>query len=327
MKKFTKYLLLIALIPALFLTSCKDDDDNPVVVEENVAFATLKTHLVSSDLDLPDVLTGWITAAPAADKHDEFVGTYDIIDIRSAEDYGKGHIEGAINSSLTGILSAAQNTTKPILVVCYTGQTAGHATVALRLSGHADTKVLKWGMSGWNSTLSGPWNGNSGAENGVKAIGNANWTTDAVATDMSYDFPAITTNATTGEAILAERVELLLNGGFKGTPSSTILEDPSNYFVNNYWAAADVEHYGHIKGAHRISPLSLENGEMANLDPAQKICTYCWTGQTSSMITAYLNVIGYDATSLKFGTNNMIYTSLESHKFVTPAVDLPLATN
>ena len=51
------------------------------------------------------------------------------------------------------------------------------------------------------------------------------------------------------------------------------------------------------------------------------------TGQTSSMITAYLNVVGYDAVSLKFGSNNMIYPTLESHKFATPTVDLPLVTS
>jgi rhodanese-related sulfurtransferase len=59
-------------------------------------------------------------------------------------------------------LTTAASATKPILVVCYTGQSAGHAVVALRLSGYSDAKVLKWGMSGWRSDLAGPWEGNSG---------------------------------------------------------------------------------------------------------------------------------------------------------------------
>jgi rhodanese-related sulfurtransferase len=63
---------------------------------------------------------------------------------------------------------------------------------------------------------------------------------------------------------------------------------------------------------------------MANLDPSKEVVTYCWTGQTSSMITAYLSVLGYNTVSLKFGANGMIYDDLESHKFSTPAVDLPL---
>jgi rhodanese-related sulfurtransferase len=65
---------------------------------------------------------------------------------------------------------------------------------------------------------------------------------------------------------------------------------------------------------------------MKNIDPDKTVVTYCWTGQTSSMVTAYLNVIGYNAVSLKFGANGMIYSNLESHKFVTPTVDLPIVT-
>ena len=65
---------------------------------------------------------------------------------------------------------------------------------------------------------------------------------------------------------------------------------------------------------------------MKNYDPEKTAVTYCWTGQTSSMVTAYLNVIGYNAVSLKFGANSMIYDNLESHQFVTPTVSLPVVT-
>lgn len=326
MKKLLKYLLILTLLPALFLSSCKEDDD--VVVGGDDSFAALSTYLVANDMDLPDVLTGWIVGAPAAVVDvDAFIAAYDILDIRSAEHFTAGHIQGAVNSSLSTILEDAQNTTKPILVACYTGQTASHAVVALRLSGYSTAKVLKWGMSGWNSTLSGSWLGNSGATNGAKAIENSNWTTDPVATNQLFDYPALTTTATTGAGILEERVQTMITGGFKGISSTDVLAAPSNYFINNFWAQADVDHYGHIAGAYRISPLSLENGEMANINSDAAVVTYCWTGQTSSMITAYLNVLGYNALSLKFGANNMIYPSLVTHKFVAPANDLPLSTN
>jgi len=325
MRKLLKYFLILTLFPALFLSSCKEDDD--VVVGGDDSFATLSTYLVDNDMDLPDVLTGWIVGAPLPADLDVFLNTYDVIDIRSEADYNLGHIEDAVNSSLSTILVDAQNTTKPILVACYTGQTASHAVVALRLSGHADAKVLKWGMSGWNSTLSGSWLGNSGAANGAKAIGNSNWTTDPVAANQLFDYPALTTTATTGAGILEERVQAMITDGFKGVSSTDVLAAPSNYFINNFWAQTDVDHYGHIAGAYRLSPLSLENGEMANINFDAAVVTYCWTGQTSSMITAYLNVLGYNALSLKFGANSMIYPNLESHQFVAPANDLPLSTN
>lgn len=331
MKKLMKYFFIFTLVPTLFLSSCKEENDvytpepGPDLSEN---FETLKDYMVANDLDLPDVLTGWITAAPAQADLATFLNTYDIIDIRSADAYAAGHIEGAVNSSLENILNTAANTTKPILVACYTGQTASHAVVALRLSGYSDAKVLKWGMSGWNSTLSGPWQGKSGAENGAVGEGHTNWSaTPAIANNQTFNYPGFNTTATSGAAILEERVNAMILGGFKGVSASDVLTTPSNYFINNYWALSDVEHYGHIAGAHRIQPLSLENNEIANLDPDATICTYCWTGQTSSMITAYLNVVGYNAVSLKFGSNNMIYPTLESHKFVTPTVDLPLVTS
>lgn len=323
MKKLLKYLLILTLLPALFLTSCKEDDD--IVVGGEDTFSVLSDYLIANDMDLPDVLAGWIVGAPVEADLATFIATYDIIDIRAAEAFTAGHIEGAVNSSLGNILSDAANTTKPILVACYTGQTASHAVVALRLSGYTDAKVLKWGMSGWNSNLSAPWEGNSGDTNGVAAIGNANWVTTSVAANQSFAYPSLTAIATTGQAILEERVQSMISGGFKGVAASAVLASTSDYFINNYWAQSDVDHYGHVAGAYRIQPLSLENGEIANLNSDATIVTYCWTGQTSSMITAYLNVLGYNALSLKFGANSMIYPNLESHKFVTPTVDLPLA--
>ncbi len=325
MKKLLKYLLILTLIPTLFLTSCKEDDD--IVVGGDDSFTTLTSYLVANDMDLPDVLTGWIVGAPAAADLNTFLATYDILDIRAADAFTAGHINGATQSSLGSILTDAANTTKPILVACYTGQTASHAVVALRLSGYADAKVLKWGMSGWHSSLSGPWLGNSGAVNGSSAAGSPNWVTTPVAANQTFALPSYTATASTGPGILEERVQAMITGGFKGVASATVIATPTDYFINNYWAQADVDHYGHIDGAYRIQPLSIEGGEIANLNSDATIVTYCWTGQTSSMITAYLNMLGYDALSLKFGANSMIYPDLESHQFGTPATDLELVTN
>ena len=54
-----------------------------------------------------------------------------------------------------------------------------------------------------------------------------------------------------------------------------------------------------------INPTSGEEFAMTNLDPSKKIVTYCYTGQTSAVITAYLRVLGYEAYSLKFGLNKL----------------------
>jgi hypothetical protein len=37
---------------------------------------------------------------------------------------------------------------------------------------------------------------------------------------------------------------------------------------------------------------------------------YCYTGQTSAFTAAYLRILGYNAKSLLFGTNGMIYNEM-----------------
>jgi rhodanese-related sulfurtransferase len=308
MKRVANYFIIIMLVVPLFMLSGCKDDDNPTPVEKGT-FNDLKDYLIKNTLDLPDILNGWIVSAEAVHNN---LDNYYIMDIRSAADFANGHIEGAVNSSLATIVKDAKDVTKQILVVCYTGQTAAHAVVALRLSGHIDAQVLKWGMSGWNADFAGPWNG--GVGNTADEYPNS-WTTDATATPQEFSYPDWEMSTTDPAEMLQKRVADFVEGGFSGINSSDVLASPSDYFINNYWTQADVDKYGHIKGAYRINPLTLVSGEFKNLDPNKKLVTYCWTGQTSSMITAYLKILGYDAISLKFGANSMIHDKLEAHKW------------
>lgn len=303
--------LTLALALTFMVAGC-GDDDNPSS-SSSETYENLTTYMADSELDLPNVLSSWIIGASSVVDNE---ASYYIIDIRSATDYASGHIEGAVNSTLGNVLeTAASSGGKPILVACYTGQSAGHAVVALRLSGYPDAKVLKFGMSSWSSDFD-KWSPNT-ANAGV---GNPNWTTAAVAAAKTFGVPDISSSSSNGAEILQERVAAMLAGGFKGVAASAVLDDPDSYFINNYWSQVDVDHYGHIDGAYRIMEnLSVTAGGFESLDPDETIVTYCWTGQTSSMITAYLTVLGYDAVSLKFGSNAMIYDNLEGHKWTVPA--------
>jgi len=328
MKKITKILLGLLIVPFLMLHACKKDPPPAPDVDPSLSFKTLKTYLIANNMDIPSILTDWITTADAVNTlmiDGDNTNDYYIIDLRSATDYDGGHIPGAVNATLGTLLNQASSSGgKPILLVCYTGQTASHAAVALRLSGYPTAKVLKWGMAGWNSNYKGSWDGgtgDAGATNWTAAPGN-------IAGNNTHTDPAYTTTATDGAGILSERVAAMLAGGFKGIAAATVTATPSNYFINNYWGDTDVQHYGHITGAYRILPLSLAGGEYANLDASKPIVTYCWTGQTSSMITAYLTVLGYDAYSLKFGANSLIYSALESHKWAdTETRDYPVVVS
>ncbi len=92
------------------------------------------------------------SANPYDDLSDFFV-----LDIRSAADYNIGHIPGAVNVPFA-VIAKPENlvlypTDKPILAVCYTGQTASMTTAVLNLLGY-DAFALRFGMMSWNGATS-----------------------------------------------------------------------------------------------------------------------------------------------------------------------------
>lgn len=298
MRKLSLLLIGLLMLPMLILTSC-DRGDDPVV-NSTPAFTLLKEEVLKKDIDLDKILNGFVLA-PANETE---VSSYYIMDIRSATDFANGRIAGAKNVPFANILTDAVNAgTKPILVVCYTGQTATYATTLLRMYGYPTTKALKWGMSGWNSTFAASWN-NAIAN---PAQGHSNWTSAAAPANMTFTDPVISSTLTTGDAILKARIESVVAAGF--TPATVkatdVLNTPNNYFINNYFSATDYSGFGHINGAYRIQPLTLAANNHLNINPASnaKVVTYCYTGQTSAAITAWLRVLGYDAYTLTFGMN------------------------
>jgi len=324
MEKFVKYFMFVLMVSAVVLAGCsKDDDDNEPTPTPTPAYEVLKNYMVANGLDVDVVIDGWITDAAAVNS--KGTDAFHIIDIRGEDAFNAGHIDGAIPASLGTVLDAAQGATKPILVVCFTGQTAGHAVIALRLSGYTDAKVLKWGMAGWNNEFIAPWANNTGDG----AAGTGSWVAapGSITASTEFSSPVIETSFTEGADILAERVDYLLSNGFQGIDHDVVLANPGNYFINNYWALNDVNTYGNITGAYRIQPFTLAAGSDLNLDPSETVVTYCWTGQTSSMMTAYLTVLGFDAKSLKFGVNSMIYSDLTAHNYTPPSTDYPYVTN
>jgi len=313
MKKLSLLLIALFLVPTLFLTSCdKGDDANNGGVTAEPTFTILSDYMVANSLDINNVITNpagkkFVMAAPAAADYDaaDFKSKYYLMDIRSASAFAAGHIDGAINVAFGDILTQAANKgSKQILVICFTGQTACYATALLRMYGHPNAQALKWGMSGWSDNTDS-WSakvGNVGSES-------SNWSYGSAPSLNIYDDPVLSSLSTDGAEILKRRVEDVVAGGFKTASNADVVASPSNYFINNYFNEADYAGFGHIAGANRILPLTVANGITNNLDPSGKIVTYCYTGQTSAVITACLNVLGYEAYSLTFGMNGLSHDS------------------
>ncbi|MCK5759222.1 MAG: rhodanese-like domain-containing protein, partial [Clostridiales bacterium] len=297
------FVLVIAVISVIFVAGCKDDVTDPDVNE----FDVLKTYMTDSGFDLANIAAGWVMpgtivadgAAPT--EVDSFAVSYEVIDLRSAEDFAAGHIKDAINSTLGDILTTAGGTRSPIMVVCYTGQTAARAVTALRLSGYADAISLKWGMCGWNAEFDFKWEDNAATET------LDGWVTEGEPTAVAeFNYPTLSTGETDGADILAARVDDILSLEWT-QGNADVLATPDNYFINNYWSEDSWNTYGHIPGAYRINETLGLDG-LVNLDPeAETMITYCYTGQTSALITGWLHILGYEnAKSLVYGANGIV---------------------
>ena len=327
MKKLINLAVLLAFVPVLMMTSCKKDEPDAVN-----AYTTLKSYMVTNALDLPDLAKNWIVDPKSTNQVGGIVDSitstipgYIIYDLRSATDFAAGHIKNATNVALKDIITTVTNAAvakdAKILVVCYTGQTAGQAVMALRLLGWSKAVVLKWGMAGWNASFKTPWVNNSGFEDPAKgnlAAGNTtNWVKTAAPAVGSFTEPVWTSTATDGAAILKERVQAVLNAGFSPADGATVLANPGATPVINYWSQDDYLAFGHYLGAYNVPTIALAGDLVKAFDPSKEVLVYCYTGQTSSIATFWLNVLGYKTKGIGFGANRMVYTDLKAAKRAT----------
>lgn len=318
--------LLGFLFMGLAFVSCEKDDDVNVTNEAEVlveylesANSPLQKDYVNSDL--PSIMLASEVRTLNA------TGDVYIVDLRKAADFDAGHIPNAHNVELGDILTHLNNADlseiDKIAMVCYTGQTAGFATSLLRLMGYDNAFSLKWGMSSWNEEFAGKWKNNLGNMYATQ------FTSDANIKAAEGELPKMSTGQEMGQDILEARVNTLLTSPDEGfdaakISSQEVFSNPDNYYIINYWPEAHYEDPGHIPGAIQYTPkqsLAL-NTSLKTLPTDKTVVVYCYTGQTSAFLTAYLRLLGYDAKSLVFGANGMIYDNMAEigHRFSDSAI-------
>ncbi|HHB52262.1 MAG TPA: rhodanese-like domain-containing protein, partial [Saprospiraceae bacterium] len=128
----------------------------------------------------------------------------------------------------------------------------------------------------------------------------------------------IKTGKTHGYDILAARAQIALNTPYKSllVKAQELFENPTHYFTINYWPKEKYDQ-GHVPGAYQYTPkksLSSQT-ELYTLPIDKKIVTYCYTGQHAAFVTAYLNILGYDATALAYGANSFMNATLKQKKW------------
>jgi len=314
--KTTKMWLVALIFLSFAAVSCDKDEDD---VDE----AKLLVEYLESADGGNYANTAMAAIKSAADtKTGNTAGTMYLVDIRAADDYDAGHVANAVNVAAADLLTHLDGTDaddgKDVIVICYSGQTAAWVTCLLRISGYDNAYSMLFGMCSWNADFAGSWNSN------ISNQWAASFEDEAVAKGAVGDLPVLNTGKTTGEEILKARVSVVLAEGFgeAAVVNAEVFGALDNYYVANYWAEADYTQYGHVPGASQYTPkasIALDI-DLKTLPADETVVVYCWTGQTSANMAAYLKVIGYDAKSLKFGANGMIYDELEAHKWSEAAI-------
>lgn len=303
------YRYTIAAILALSLSvfigcSDDDDDDNPTGPSEQTTFEKL-AELGDAYLGVAtkniDAATLWTEMNDADDTQPY------IISIRSLkDDTVRGRIPGAVHWDVADLLNNYDQlpSGKKIVVYCYTGQTASYTASYLNMMGF-DAYNLKWGFCSWTSDTS-----QTGASGGWYTMEPGMQTLEQTANafGQEYDYPEITCTATTDQGMIAERCASII-GSWKFKNASDVYAnindgDSSNdWYLLCYWGESPYN-AGHIPGSIRFNPTSLSLDENLKYVPTDRpVIVYCYTGQTSAQVCTYLNMLGYDAYSMRYGMN------------------------
>lgn len=315
MKNFYQYILLT--IGFIFFNSCVEDNIAPPFTGELNPAAEMLVYFESQG-DFVNT-----TLAPALiDAQEVFSNLtgYLIIDLRIASDFTSGHIEGALNissDSLYNFMKSKDAGSFPkIILISRNGQSSAYFTCLLRLAGFNNVYSMKYGMASWNQFFAAEWLGVLGDALDVESYTNQDFPGNDL-TDLpivSFDNP----NASLPDRVNS-RIKKIIDEGFYYSGN---LPSPQNAYIicygkmRLYYARRFIvlEGRGHPFGTrlYMDTPdFEFQSGKyLQSLPNNQPICIYGYDGQQSACITAYLRVLGYNATSLLFGANQLFYSRM-----------------
>lgn len=215
-----------------------------------------------------------------------------ILDIRQPDVYNEGHLKGAVNvpygpnfADCLDLLPAD----KPIMIYCYTGQTAGQTVMLLNLAGFTARST----NLGWNLGLA--------KVEGVEAV------TEITPNDFG-DVTTLDMDPGIQEAIVAYFQGL---ADVKDTPYANykVSEDDAKKLLDEkdpgvvFVSIRSAEDFakGHIEGALNVPFGKGMEQQFNTLPKDKKLIVYCYTGQTAGQTVAGLKLLGFDAVSLNSG--------------------------
>jgi rhodanese-related sulfurtransferase len=307
MKKNLKLLLILFLIGllAFSVVGCGQDDNNenvtpPPVTEEpdndeEPALDPQEVLMEAAKAYFPLVAneTNIIKSEDVKEMLDSNPNSVLILDIRTAEDFEAGHIPGAIHSEFgaVGDIMDRLPTNKPVVVACYTGQTAGQTVGALRMAGFDNVKSLYYGMrKGWS--------------------GESELPTEGTGMVAAADLPAASAPADEREEILwasAKEMFAAIVAGNRGLILPADLHEalegnPNSFYVVDIRKLEDYE-AGFIPGAIHSGWANIGN-ILETLPTNRPVVIGCYSGQTAGQTVGVLRMLGFDAKSLQSGVRD-----------------------
>ncbi|MEN8201855.1 MAG: rhodanese-like domain-containing protein [Bacteroidota bacterium] len=319
--------MLAILFLSFFVVSC-DNTDDPEINEAEVLIEWLESnespygkYYVNTDMEsykTAEQLHGLLTADKAY-----------VIDIRKKADYDAGHIEGSVNLTEDEVSahldSEDLSAYSDVVIACTSGQTAAWLTCLLSLEGHKDISSLKFGMCSWNEATASAWNSNINSDKITL------FTSDVSEKAPEGDLPDLGTGKETAQEIFDVRLDKMISDGF-GAIAITVDQVYANlddYYIINRWPTEYYLDPGHIDGAIQYTAKQdfKLDADLKTLPTDKTIVVYCYTGQGSGNLVAYLSLVGYDAKTLKYGANAMIHEDMPKSAWGTGMIkDYPLVS-
>ncbi|WP_299528429.1 rhodanese-like domain-containing protein [uncultured Lutibacter sp.] len=310
MKKRTNYFVLLLFITTLLVSYNSNAQDTEQTTNSEfellVEYLEANGNFINSELAPAVVLASEI-------KDNLKNSKYLVLDIRSEGWFDYGHIKNATNIKAEELLNYFENEIDPksfdkITIVCYSGQSAAYYAGLLRLAGYNNVFNLKWGMSSWDEEFAtNIWLKNS-KDTYIDKL-------ETTSNEMSEvdNLPILNTGKTTGEEILKERIKEVFAKPYKEfiVKVDSAFTSPNDFYIVNY-VSEENHNFGHIPGAVRYQPsTSLSStSNLYTLPTDKNILVNCETGFSGAFTVAYLNILGYKASNLAYGSNSFMNSVL-----------------
>lgn len=298
-----KFYILAVLV---LLTGCLKDDINvPADIELNSSASLLKfleeqgNYINSSE-------------APSLIEPAEVfanLNNYLILDVRTSQEFADGHIQGSQNVRNTELLNflLANNpeSYQKIVLVSADGQESAYYTCLLRLYGFNNIYTMKFGMAYWHNDFAGVW------LNKIKNSPNLNFYDSISYPKNQFNSLPEVFGETGGniQDLAKQRIASFIAKGFVDK-----MDDIDEIAISNSVYLVCYGSYLLYQKGHPPNTVFYMEAEhlksvkdLQTLPSDKEILIYDYNGQLSAAATAYLQVLGYNAKSLLFGANQLLY--------------------